>query len=60
MGEVRHSAEQQGDAVELPWLHEAVFFMATPVQMIFTSSVEGPGPAVVDPQAPGAPERSEA
>ena len=44
-------AAQQGDQLKLPRLHEAVFFMADPVQMIFTSSVEGPGPAGVDPLA---------
>lgn len=40
-----------GDPVELPRLNEAVFFMSAPVQMIFASSVEGPGPAMVDPLA---------
>ena len=44
-------AAQQNEAVKLPRLHEAVFFVSEPVRMIFTSSVEGPGPAVVDPLA---------
>jgi hypothetical protein len=42
----------EGDPVEQPRrLNEAAFFMSTPTRMIFASSVEGPGPAVVDPLA---------
>jgi hypothetical protein len=48
-----------GDPVELPRLNEAVFFASEPPQMIFTRSVTGPGPAVVDPLAGGAPKKNE-
>jgi len=53
-------AAQQNEAGKLPRLHEAVFFVSEPVRMIFTNSVEGPGPAVVDPLAAWRAERASA